>query len=176
MKKVSTQIAGLYLIEFSPNLDDRGFFVRNFDKDDFRKLNLTSEFIQTSLSFNKRNGTLRGLHLQKSPYEEVKFIQVLGGRVFDVIIDLRPDSKTFRKWQSFELDLHSQNALLVPGGCAHGFITLTDETLIQYRMDSGFEPSAQLGVRWNDPAFAIQWPMSPNIISERDESFPDWAP
>ena len=175
MEKEDTQIEGLYLVKFSPNVDERGFFVRNHCVDEFSKLGIKQNFIQSSLSFNKSKGTMRGLHLQTSPREEVKIIQCLSGKIYDVILDLRPSSKTFKKWQSFELSLEKLEALYVPGGCAHGFITLTNDVLIQYRMNENFFPEFQIGVRWDDPTFDIKWPLKPVTISSRDENFPNYV-
>jgi len=174
MQKKSTSIDGLLLIEFAPNSDKRGFFVRNHCDQSFKDMGIDVHFSQSSLSFNHLKGTLRGMHMQNAPHSEVKLVQCLSGSIYDVILDLRPQSKTYKKWEAFELSLEKQNALLVPAGCAHGFVTLTDNTLIQYRIDKAFETASQTGIRWNDPAWNIKWPLAPLVISDRDSSFPDW--
>jgi dTDP-4-dehydrorhamnose 3,5-epimerase len=172
MEKISTKIEGLYVVQLSEKSDERGFFVRTHCDKEFKDLGLNTQFIQSSLSYNKLKGTLRGMHLQKKPFEELKLVQCLSGKIYDVIVDLRPNSATYKVSQGFELSLESQQALFVPAGCAHGFITLTDNALVQYRMDMEFHPECHIGFRWNDPELAIKWPMNPLVISERDASYP----
>jgi dTDP-4-dehydrorhamnose 3,5-epimerase len=174
VEKIETSIDGLYLLKFSSKYDDRGYFLRNHCEQEFYNMGLKTHFRQSSLSFSKKTGTLRGMHLQKAPHEEVKLIQCLSGKIYDVIVDVRPNSKTFKKWQAFELSAHDSQALYVPAGCAHGFITLANDVLIQYRMDVTYNSEAQVGFRWNDPTFSIEWPVDPTIISDRDENYKNY--
>lgn len=132
--------------------------------------------LQTSLSRSPRRGTLRGLHFQVAPSEETKIVHCVAGAVFDVALDLRPDSLTFRQAFCVELTAASGQGLLVPGGCAHGLLTLTDDAAVLYQIDRDYDPACARGVRWNDPAFAIPWPSSPAVLSDRDAAWPDFVP
>ncbi len=169
-----TSISALFVLSFEPRSDERGFFARTYCQSAFQDHGFEFNFVQSSISFNPKRGTLRGLHFQQAPHEEVKIVQCLGGKIFDVVLDLRPESNSFKKWLGFELALDQPKALIIPKGCAHGFLTLTDNVLVQYHMNQAFFPEAQRGVRWNDSAFSIAWPTSPILISERDQGFDDW--
>ena len=136
---------------------------------------LASRLHQVSLSFNPRAGTLRGLHFQEAPHREAKLVRCTRGRVFDVAVDLRPDSPTYRGWAGAELDPENGDAFYVPEGCAHGLLTLADDTEVVYHIAGGYAPAAQRGVRWDDPAFGIAWPMPPAVINDRDATFPDFT-
>lgn len=172
MKFKKTKINGLYLIEVEPIIDDRGFFARTFCQNDFSKKGITFNIVQSNLSLNKIKGTLRGMHFQKSPKAENKIVQCLKGNIYDVVIDLRPDSPTFNQWVAEELNDQNQKMFLIPKGCAHGFQTLTNNCLIQYLMSEFYSPKNASGVRWNDPIFNIYWPLKPTIMSEKDKNWP----
>lgn len=175
MKFHPTALAGVVRVELEPHADERGAFARAYCEAEFRAQGLEPVGIQCNISENRRRGTLRGMHYQDSPHEEPKLVRCIAGRIFDVAIDLRRDSPTFRRWIGFELDAATGAALYIPRGCAHGFITLADDAAVFYQMGSAFAPGAGRGVRWNDPAFAIAWPIAPLVIGERDASWPDFA-
>lgn len=168
-----TGIAGAWIIDVEPSSDDRGMFARTFDAALFEERGLSSEWVQCSTSFNPRAGTLRGLHYQADPHAETKLVRCTAGAVYDVLVDLRADFPTYRQWDALELSSENRRAVYVPRGVAHGFQTLVDGTELLYMIDRPFEPSAGRGVRWDDPAFGIDWPEPPGerIISERDRSF-----
>lgn len=173
MKFIETSIKGAYIIEIEPIEDERGFFARSWCKKEFEELGLDTNIIQCNISFNKKRGTLRGMHYQIEPYEEVKIVRCTKGSVYDVIIDLRPDSPTFKKWESIELTDDNRLMLYIPKGIAHGFQTLEDNSELLYQMSEFYVAEYARGVRWNDPAFNIKWPIAHNlIISPRDQSYP----
>jgi dTDP-4-dehydrorhamnose 3,5-epimerase len=176
MRFGKTAIAGAWVIEVEPSADERGLFARTFDAEMFSERGLSGTVAQCSTSFNPRAATLRGLHYQAEPHAECKLVRCTAGAVYDVLVDLRPASPTHRTWYALELSGESRNAVFVPPGVAHGFQTLVDGSELFYMMDRRFEPAAAGGVRWDDPAFAIEWPDPPGerIISERDRSFPDY--
>ncbi len=175
MKFTETALAGAYLIELDKKSDERGFFARTFCGKEFAERGLCAEIAQANISFNSKNGTLRGMHFQAPPYAEAKLIQCLQGSIYDVIIDLRPDSGTHRGWLSVELRAGSGSLLYVPEGFAHGFQALEDRTLVYYLMFEFFAPEYARGVRWDDPAFGIKWPVPDPIISEKDRQWPDYV-
>jgi dTDP-4-dehydrorhamnose 3,5-epimerase len=171
-----TELAGVTIVELEPVHDERGSWARTFDAEVFAAHGLDARVAQCSTSFNARTGTLRGMHYQRAPCGECKLIRCTRGRIFDVAVDLRADSPTYRRWVGVELSGEGLRSLFIGEGCAHGFQTLEDECEIHYQMSTPFAPEAYAGVRWNDPAFAIQWPEPPvgeRIISERDRNFPD---
>lgn len=174
MRFVATPIAGAFLVETEPAVDDRGFFARTFCRDEFMAHGLEPDLAQCSISFNKRRGTLRGLHYQTKPYEEAKLVRCTQGGVFDVMLDLRLDSPSYLAWFGVELNAMNRHALYIPEGVAHGFQTLTDDTEVFYQMSKSYHPESARGVRWNDPAFNIRWPHSEPTISVRDQSYPSW--
>ena len=176
MRLEPTGIADLFLVEAEPQRDERGSFARTFDDALFAKAGVTFHTRQCSASFNLKRGTLRGLHYQAAPAEEVKLVRCTRGAIFDVAVDLRPHSKSFRGWHGAELSADNLRGLLVPRGCAHGFITLADASEVFYQIDTPFEPELFRAVRWNDPAFGIVWPLEPLVIAPRDASLPDFAP
>ena len=155
-----TDLAGVFVVELAPVVDDRGFFARAFDPRAFAAQGLEAALPQTSLSFNTRRGTLRGMHFQRAPHEEVKLVRVVRGAIFDVALDLRPESPTRYRWVGVELSADNRRALYLPRGCAHGYQTLADDTEILYQMTDTYHPEAAGGVRWDDPAFAITWPLA----------------
>jgi dTDP-4-dehydrorhamnose 3,5-epimerase len=176
MRISETALAGAYLIEIQPLADARGFFARTFSRDAFLAAGLPSEFVQASVSYNIRRGTLRGMHYQASPHEEPKLVRCTRGAIHDVIVDLRPASPSHRRWIAVELSAENRRTLYVPPGFAHGFQTLADDTEILYQMAAPYVPDAGRGVRWDDPAFAIAWPIAAPFLSERDASYPDYRP
>lgn len=166
-------IEGVFELTQEPVEDERGFFARLYDRDELGRSGMELEIVQASVSTNNRRGTLRGLHLQKAPYEEAKLVRCLAGSVYDVVADLRPSSATYLGWLAVELSAKQRNAVFVPRGCAHGFLTLEDGCELEYLISARYEPTAALGVRWNDPALGIEWPFEPSVISERDAGFPE---
>ncbi|MGJ8682418.1 dTDP-4-dehydrorhamnose 3,5-epimerase family protein [Paraglaciecola sp.] len=172
MKVKQTNISGACVLTQHKHADERGYFSRNYCQKTFTDLGLSGGFIQSSESWNTNKGTLRGLHFQSSPYEEVKLVRCIKGKLFDVILDLRKSSKTYLQHFCIELKALDGNIIYVPKGVAHGFLTLEEDTVIGYSMLEG-EYSAQhaTGVRWDDPKFKIEWPFSPTVISEKDASF-----
>lgn len=166
---------GAFIIDAEPKEDERGFFSRVWCRREFEMHGLETELVQCSLSFNKRRGTLRGMHFQAAPYEEVKLIRCSRGAIFDVIIDLRPHSPTRTRYVSVVLTDANRRMLYVPRGFAHGFQTLDDDTEIAYSMTEFYHPDHSRGVRWNDPAFGIEWPHADGrIMAVRDETYPDF--
>ena len=171
-----TPLTGAYLIEPELISDERGFFARSYCRDEFIVKGLNPNLVQCNISFNKVLGTLRGMHYQKAPYAEAKLVRCTQGSIYDVIIDLRPESKTVKQWVGVELSAQNRNALYVPAGFAHGFITLQDNTEVLYKMSEYFHGECAAGVRWNDPTFAIKWPIEVKVISERDQNYQDLMP
>lgn len=167
-----TQLADAVLIHPVSHSDERGSFTRVFCAETFRQHGLKSDFVQANHSSNKARGTLRGMHFQKGAAAEVKLVRVVQGAIWDVIIDLRPSSPTFRKWQGFELSERNRSILYVPEGFAHGFQTLTDGAEVTYQVSAAYTPGAEGGVRWDDPAFGIDWPLPVSVISEKDANWP----
>jgi dTDP-4-dehydrorhamnose 3,5-epimerase len=175
MTFTETELPGVLIIEGDVFPDERGYFARTWLRDDFEARGLESAIVQCSVASNRRRGTIRGLHYQVAPVEEVKLIQAVQGAVFDVALDLRPDSPAFRRWVGIELTAGTHRMLYVPRGVAHGYQTLADQTTVAYSVSAPYSPAHQRGVRWNDPAFAIAWPLGPPVsISPRDASFSDF--
>lgn len=159
------------MIDIEPREDERGFFARSWCEDEFQKHGLNPRLVQCNISFNKKRGTLRGMHYQIAPFAEAKVVRCTMGAMYDVIIDLRPNSATFKQWLGMELTAENHRALYIPVDFAHGFQTLSDNTEVFYQMTEFFHPECAGGVRWDDPAFGIIWPISDGIISEKDSSF-----
>jgi dTDP-4-dehydrorhamnose 3,5-epimerase len=197
-----TKLNGAYIIELEPIVDNRGFFARSFCQKEFELHGITMNIAQCNISYNKKKGTLRGMHFQANPFEEAKIVSCIKGSIYDVIIDLRPDSSTYCKWIAIELSavnreqkavkskheavnsegsayrlpLTAQHKMLyVPKGFAHGFLTLEDDTEIFYHMSEFYVPGQGRGVRWNDPAFGIEWPGEITLISDQDKAYPDFV-
>jgi len=168
-----TGVMGAYVIELERLEDERGFFARTFCRREFAARGLNPALVQCSVSYSPRKGTLRGLHYQAPPHEEAKLVRCTRGAIWDVAVDLRPDSPTYGKHAGVELTAENRKQLYVPEGCAHGFLTLTDDTEVAYQMSQFYEPTAARGVRWNDPALSIPWPGEVVVINERDASYPD---
>ena len=164
------------MIDLEPRVDERGFFARSYCAADFAARGLGPPLLQCSVSYNARQGTLRGMHLQHAPHEEHKLVRCTSGAVFDVIVDIRRSSPTFRRWFGVELTAANRRSLFIPPGFAHGFVSLTDDTEVYYMISVAHVPEASRGFRWNDPAFAIEWPMAPAVISARDASYPLLGP
>jgi dTDP-4-dehydrorhamnose 3,5-epimerase len=162
------------LIELEPIMDERGFFSRTYCAREFVAQGLETNFVQHSLSYSARRGTVRGLHFQAEPHSEVKVVDCVRGALWDVIIDLRPNSSTYRQWQAFELTAENRCQLYIPGGFAHGFQTLRDDTEAHYLISAFHEPSAARGLRYNDPFFAIPWPLAVADISAKDRAWQDF--
>jgi dTDP-4-dehydrorhamnose 3,5-epimerase len=176
MRFVETPLPGVIVIEPERLADERGWFARTFDRDAFRAHGMNPEVIQTNASFNARAGTLRGMHYQADPHGETKVVRCIRGAIFDVAVDIRPDSTTHGRSHGVELSEENGRALYIPAGFAHGFQTLRTDSELHYLMGSPYVPEAARGVRWDDPAFGIEWPPAPpggRVISERDASYPD---
>jgi dTDP-4-dehydrorhamnose 3,5-epimerase len=171
----ATRIDGAALIDLEPRADERGFFARTWCRRELSEHGLDPDIAQESLSYNRRRGTIRGLHFQRPPHEETKIIGCSRGGIFDVIVDLRPGSPTFRQWQGFELTAENRRALCVPKGVAHGFQTLSDDAEVHYRISAFHAPEAADGYRYDDPAFAIAWPLPVSVIAERDLKWPAFS-
>ncbi len=176
MNFTETEIPGVYVVDLEKLHDERGFVARSFCAGEFAQRGLHSHFPQANISFNKARGTLRGLHYQAEPKPEPKLVHCTRGAIYDVAVDLRPDSPGYRRWVGRELSGENHTALYVPPGCAHGFVTLEDDSEVSYLMGETYDPDLARGVRWNDPAFAIDWPLEPVVISERDAGYAYFAP
>jgi dTDP-4-dehydrorhamnose 3,5-epimerase len=168
-------LSGAFLIKMQPFEDERGFFARAWCQHEFAAHGLNPRLSQCNASFNHRQGTLRGMHFQIAPYAEAKLVRCTAGAIYDVMIDLRPDSPTFKEYVGAELTAQNRQMLYVPEGFAHGYLTLTDNAEIFYQVSEFYHPEAASGVRWDDPAFAIQWPQAVEVISERDAMYPDFV-
>jgi dTDP-4-dehydrorhamnose 3,5-epimerase len=169
-----TPLAGAFVIEPERRLDERGYFARTWCRREFESAGIQTDLVQCSISHSLQNRTLRGMHWQAAPHEETKLVRCTRGAIWDAIIDLRPASPTYTKYFATELQSESGRALYIPSGFAHGFVTLEDETDVLYQMSNYHEPSAARGIRWNDPAFGIPWPVTEPILHPRDASYPDF--
>lgn len=174
MEFLKTKLPGVFEIHIEAKPDERGFFARTWCQQEFESQGITGKFVQASLSFSKRKGTLRGLHYQIAPHEETKLIRCTHGAVYDVILDLRPKSPAFKNWIAVELTAEKRNMIYLPEGCAHGFLTLEDGSEVIYQMSEFQHAESAHGVRWDDPSFQIKWPARVEVISERDRSYPDF--
>lgn len=176
MKFEPLHLQGAFVLDIEPREDERGIFARTYCEEEFDAHGLPTRFVQCNTSFNRRRGTLRGLHFQADPRPEAKLVRCTRGAIWDVIIDLRPDSSTFCQWAGFELGADNRRALFVPAGFAHGFQTLVDDSEVFYQMSEFYVPELARGARWNDPTFGIAWPIEMPIIAPRDEGFADFTP
>lgn len=174
MRFLETRLLGAWLIDIEPVGDQRGFFSRTFCVREFAAHGLETQFVQHSLSYSAARGTLRGMHFQLPPHGEVKIVECAKGAIFDVIIDIRPDSPSFGQWQGFDLTSENRRQLYIPAGFAHGFQTLSSDTEVRYLISAFYEPSAASGIRHDDPAFAISWPLPVTVISSKDREWPDF--
>ena len=170
-----TRLPGVFVVEPQRLEDERGFFARSWCPEEFEAHGLNPRVAQCSISYNKKRGTLRGMHYQIAPHAEAKLVRCTMGAIYDVALDLRPDSPAFRQWASVELTAQSHKMLYIPEGLAHGFQTLTDDAEVFYQISELYHPENARGVRWNDPAFAIEWPLPLTAISQRDSSHPQWG-
>jgi dTDP-4-dehydrorhamnose 3,5-epimerase len=168
-----TEIPGTFIVGLQRMEDERGSFARSWCRREFREHGLDDTLVQCNISFNKRKGTLRGMHYQADPHSEAKLMRCTRGALFDVVLDLRPSSPTFLRWYGCELTPDNGRMFFIPKGCAHGFLTLADETEIFYQMTEYYYPESARGVRWNDPLFRIEWPAPVTMISPRDSDYPD---
>ncbi len=175
MKFKALPIAGSFLVTPEPHLDSRGSFARIWDAAEFAEHGLASSFSQVSVSASTREGTLRGLHYQAPPSAEVKLVTCVRGRIWDVVVDLRPSSSSYRQWHAEELDASGWASLYVPEGVAHGYLTLTGDAWVLYEITTPYDPASVRGIRWDDQAFAIEWPGTPSVISSRDEEWEPWT-
>tara|TARA_B110000495_G_C22884722_1_gene515955 strand:- start:421 stop:954 length:534 start_codon:yes stop_codon:yes gene_type:complete len=171
MKFFETELKGSYIIELEKLEDERGFFTRVWDERIFQNKKLNSKLVQISFSFNNKKGTIRGMHLQEKPFEETKIVRCTKGKIFDVIIDLRSNSKTYKKWISIELNSNDSKMIYIPEGFAHGFQTLEDNSEVFYQISEFYHPEYSKGIKWNDEEFGIQWPLRNSSISEKDLSY-----
>jgi dTDP-4-dehydrorhamnose 3,5-epimerase len=171
-----TSIPGCHLIELEKRGDSRGFFARQFCQKELEEVGIEFQLAQANTSFSADKGTLRGLHYQLSPSQETKIIRCIRGSIWDCVLDIRPDSPKFGSWIGVELTSENRTGILVPKGCAHGFLSLSEDSEILYLVDEFYDPDRERGVRWNDPRFDIGWPFEPTVISERDQNHPDFSP
>ena len=169
-----SRIPGAWILDVEPIHDRRGFFAMTWLPEQLRERGMDPALAQCNLAFNHQRGTLRGLHLQAEPHAQVKIVRATRGALLDVIVDLRPESAAFRQWDAVELTADNRRMLYIPAGIAHGYLTLTDDTEVYYHASTPWAPQAEHGVRWNDPAFAITWPFQPEVISEKDATWPDF--
>jgi dTDP-4-dehydrorhamnose 3,5-epimerase len=169
-----TKLAGVFEVHPEPQSDERGFFARSWCQQEFAQHGLNPKLVQCNISVTLRKGTLRGLHFQAVPFAETKLVRCTRGAIYDVVLDLRPYSPTFRDWIAVVLTADNHNMVYVPEGCGHGFLTLQDDIEVFYQMSEFYHPEAGRGVRWDDPAFQIAWPEKVQAISERDRTYPDF--
>jgi dTDP-4-dehydrorhamnose 3,5-epimerase len=165
-------LPGAYVVDLVPSRDMRGFFARTYSPEEFAVHGVGTQLRECSISYNARKATLRGMHFQTAPHEEHKLVRCTAGAIFDVIVDLRPASSHFRQWFGMELNAENRRALFVPPGFAHGFLTLTDHSEVFYMISVAHSAAHARGVRWNDPAFGIEWPLEPQVIAPRDAQYP----
>jgi dTDP-4-dehydrorhamnose 3,5-epimerase len=173
MRFVETSLAGAYVVEIEPIADERGSFARTFSREEFEAHGLNPDIAQCSISFNKKRGTLRGMHFQAEPYGECKLVRCTRGAIFDVIVDLRAESATYRHWFGTDLTPGNGRMLYIPSGLAHGFQTLEDTTEVAYQISEPYRQTHARGVRFDDPAFGIEWPLQVTVVSARDREYAD---
>lgn len=170
-----TKLRGAFVIDPERFEDERGFFVRCWSEVEFADRGLNPRSVETNISFNRKQGTLRGMHFQIAPHAQPKLVRCTAGAIYDVIIDLRTESPTFKQWTAVELTAANHRQLFIPEGFAHGFQTLANDTEVLYQMSAPYVPASARGVRWNDPTFAIDWPPAERIIIARDQTYPDFT-
>jgi dTDP-4-dehydrorhamnose 3,5-epimerase len=174
MQFTETEIGGAFILDAEQIADERGFFARSWARDEFEAHGLNPHLAQCNLSYNHRKGTVRGMHWQAAPHAETKLVRCTQGGIYDVVVDLRADSATYLRWIGVELTAENRRALYIPEGCGHGFQTLADATEVLYMITEYYTPAAARGMRWNDPAITVTWPLAVTVISERDAQYPDW--
>jgi len=172
---IETRLKGAYTIEPQRFEDERGFFARSWCQREFEANGLNPKLVQCNISFNRKKGTLRGMHYQVAPHQEAKLVRCTMGSIYDVIVDLRPQSATFKEWIAVQLTAQNRRMLFIPEGFAHGTLSLVDNTEVFYQMSEFFAPQYARGVRWNDPEFEINWPLDIRVISDRDQNYPDFS-
>jgi dTDP-4-dehydrorhamnose 3,5-epimerase len=175
MKFTETELAGAWFVDVEPHSDERGFFARTWCRREFEEHGIDSGFVQASVSYNRVAGTLRGMHFQRAPHDETKLVRCASGAIYDVIVDLRRESETYGRWLGVELSAANRRALLVPKGFAHGFITLADNSEVFYQISEFYTPGHAGGLRYDDPALGIEWPVPVRVINDKDRSWPDFA-
>ena len=171
----ATPVEGAFLIQPERREDERGFFARTYCVRELAEHGLDPQVVQRSVSYNTKRGTLRGMHYQVAPHEETKLVSCSRGEIYDVIIDLRPASSSFRRWTAATLTADNGHLLYIPRGCAHGFITLTDDAVVDYQISDFHHPESARGLRYDDPAFGVKWPFAPIVIAARDRTWPDYS-
>ncbi len=177
MKFTETKLTGAYIVELEPIRDNRGFFSRVICRHEFEELGLTTDFVQANLTFSNQKGTLRGMHYQIVPHKEVKLVRCTRGAIYDVIVDMRPDSPTYLQWLALELTADNRRMIYIPGEFAHGYMTLRDETEVFYEVAQFYAPEYERGFRWNDPAVNIEWPEADRLVmSDKDRAWPNFVP
>ncbi len=174
MKFIDSGLAGAWIVEYEPARDDRGAFTEQWEREAFGRRGLFTAIDQASSAYNKNAGTLRGMHFQRAPFEQAKLVSCSAGAAYDVILDLRPASPTFKHWRAFELRADGPRAIYIPCGFAHGYLTLCEDTAVDYLISGKYSPQNSHGIRWNDPAFGIRWPATPTVIAPRDTQFADF--
>jgi len=172
----TTKLNGAYIIEIERKEDERGFFARTYCQREFEAQGIDFNIVQSNVSYNKKKATLRGLHAQLAPYKESKLVRCSSGSIYDVIVDMRKNSATYLQWYGEKLTKDNYKMMYIPEGFAHGFITLEDETEVVYQMSEYYTPGAEIGFRWNDIAFNIEWPLAPEVMSAKDQSYPLYVP
>jgi len=175
MKFTESKVQGAYIIEIDKFEDERGFVAYSWTARDFLEQDLDTKFVEMIISYNARQGTLRGMHYQSAPFAQAKLVRCTKGAIYDVAIDLRPDSPTFKRWEAVELTAENHRMFYIPEGCAHGFQTLEDDTEVFYQISNVYAPEQYGGVRWDDPAFGVLWPDAERTIIARDREFPDFT-
>lgn len=176
MNFTETKLKGVYLIDPKRFEDDRGFFAPSFSAREFEARAMTGCFVETNISFSRKRGTIRGMHYQAAPHGQAKLVRCTRGAVYDVAVDLRPDSPTYGQWVGVELTAENRRMIYIPGDCAHGFQTLADDSEVFYMVSSPYEPASGRGFRWNDPAFRIEWPeVEERVLIERDNQYPNYT-
>lgn len=175
MRFTPTCVEGAYIVDLAPYQDSRGLFARMFCQEIFKRQGLSPDIVQANCSWSKEKGTLRGLHYQLPPFAETKLVRCLSGAVYDLVLDLRPESPSFRRWHGEVLTPENRRMLYVPQGCAHGFITLEPDSELFYMVSAAYSKEYERGIRWDDPYFAIEWPIAPSVISEKDQTHPNYA-
>lgn len=174
MEFIETEVSGVISIQPRENIDERGGYTRIFDATEFARHNLVYTWVEFNHSRSHRAGTLRGIHYQKHPHEQVKLFRCIKGSIYSVVVDLRKDSTTFGRWVGVTLDASKGNMLYIPAGCGNSYQTLSDDVEIFYAVSSAYHPSSEAGIRWDDPYFGIDWPLTPTILSEKDKSWNDY--
>jgi dTDP-4-dehydrorhamnose 3,5-epimerase len=175
MKFTETELPGAWFVDVEPHSDERGFFARTWCRREFEEHGIDSDFVQASVSYNRVTGTLRGMHFQRAPFDETKLVRCVSGAIYDVIVDLRRDGATFGRWLGVELSAANRRALLVPKGFAHGFVTLADNSEVFYQISAFYTPGHAGGLRYDDPALGIDWPVPVRVINDKDRSWPDFS-